>query len=85
MGRWQMIGTGWLMRSSTTRTISSRLRDLSSRRRHSRHYMIPHWQDIRVLPKPTGPLGRGSHGRASRRAYSSTSRSVMFARGTRER
>jgi len=47
--------------------------------------MIHHWQDIMGLPKPTGPLGRGSHGRASRRMYSSTSGSAMFARGTRER
>ena len=28
--------------------------------------MIHHWQDIRGLPKPIGPLERGSHGRALR-------------------
>ena len=40
---------------------------------------------IRGLPKPTGPLERGSHGRASRRTYSNMSESAMFARGTNGR
>jgi len=58
---------------------------LSSRRRYFRRHMIHHWQVIRGLPKPIGPLERGSHGRASRRTYSSMSGSAMFAKGTRRR
>jgi len=46
--------------------------------------MIHHWQDIRGLTKPTRPLERGSHGRASRRTFSITSASAMFTRRIRE-
>jgi len=47
--------------------------------------MIHNWLAIRGLPKPIGLLERGSHGRASRRTYSSIFGSAIFARGTRGR